>query len=71
MISLVFLPYVQFDCILTNGGVLKLGRWIDKQRQKYKKKALKPDREKLLQFLVDNGRSFPTNFFYYFKWEEN
>jgi hypothetical protein len=35
---------------------MKLGRWIDKQRQRYKKNALKADRQKLLQILVDSGR---------------
>lgn len=41
---------------------MKLGRWIDKQRQRFKKNALKADRQKLLQILVDSGRYFEYTF---------
>ena len=40
---------------------MKLGRWIDKQRQRYKKNSLKADRQKLLQILVDSGRCATVN----------
>lgn len=41
---------------LVDGTPVRLGRWIDKQRQYYRKNRLKPARQELLQDLVNKGR---------------
>ena len=39
-----------------DGTVIKLGRWVDKQRQFQRKNTLKRNRENLLQSLVNIGK---------------
>jgi hypothetical protein len=46
----------QVDCVLSDGTEHRLGKWIDRQRQKQREKTLSPEREALLQTLVEDGR---------------
>ena len=46
----------QVGCILSDGTDFRLGKWMDRQRQKQRDGTLSKDREALLQTLVDDGR---------------
>jgi hypothetical protein len=44
------------DYMLGDGTDLRLGRWLDKQRQRQRNKTLCDEKETVLQTLVDDGR---------------
>ena len=49
-------PCAQVGCILSDGTDFRLGKWMDRQRQKQRDGTLSKERESLLQTLVDDGR---------------
>lgn len=51
----IFIVISQQSYYLSDGTEIKLGRWVDKQRQVYRKGSLREDRVNLLETLVQVG----------------